>query len=264
MKVFSVVGVSDSGKTTAIEAIIKELSRRGYSVGSVKEIHYEQFAMDKPGTDTNRHRQAGSKLVAARGLYETDILFGEHLSVEKILKFFDHDFVILEGVTDFVVPKILCARTEQEIKERIDPTVFALSGVIAQYLECYEGLPVFDPLKDAQNLVDYIEAKVPRVLPNMPKGTCNKCGSSCEGMLVDILNGKRSRSDCKVDQGNVRLFIGDEEIKMVPFVKEILAGVVIGFVSNLRGYKSGKEIKIKICPEQNQPLFLEKDKERNK
>ncbi|MCF6097521.1 molybdopterin-guanine dinucleotide biosynthesis protein B [Thermovorax subterraneus] len=168
MKVFSVVGVSGSGKTTAIEVIIKELSRRGYSVGSVKEIHYEQFTMDKPGTDTNRHRQAGSKLIAARGLYETDLLFGERLSMDKILKFYDHDFVILEGVTDFVVPKLLCVRSKQEIEERIDPTVFALSGVIAKYLDRYEGLPVFDPLKDAQKLADYIEARVPRVLPNIP------------------------------------------------------------------------------------------------
>ena len=47
MKVFSVVGVTKSGKTTTIEQIIKEFIRRGYSVGSVKEIHFEQFAIDK-------------------------------------------------------------------------------------------------------------------------------------------------------------------------------------------------------------------------
>jgi len=249
MRVFSVIGASNSGKTTAIEAIIKELSRRGYSVGSVKEIHYEQFALDKAGTDTYRHRQAGSKLVAARGLYETDFLFGERLTMEKVLKFYDHDFVVLEGVTDFVVPKILCARTEDEIKERMDPTVFALSGLIALHTDQYEGLPAFDPLKDAEKLVDYIEAKVPPVLPNKPKESCGQCGSSCETMLADILNGKKNRSECKVDQGSVKLFIGDEEIKMVPFVKAILTGTVVGFVSNLKGYQKGKEITIKIHPD---------------
>ena len=41
MKVFSVIGISKSGKTTTIENIIKELRKRNYSVGSVKEIHFE-------------------------------------------------------------------------------------------------------------------------------------------------------------------------------------------------------------------------------
>ena len=75
MKVISICGISDSGKTTTAEHIIKELRRRGYSVGSVKEIHYDQFKMDTEGSNTDRHRRAGSQLVTARGKYETDILF---------------------------------------------------------------------------------------------------------------------------------------------------------------------------------------------
>src|SRR5690554_4803402 len=119
MKVFSVFGVSKSGKTTTIEEIIKELSRRRYSVGSVKEIHFEQFTIDENGTNTDRHRKAGSQLVTARGLHETDVLFSKQLPVDKILQFYDHDFVILEGVTDFNVPKVICAHNKQEIDERL-------------------------------------------------------------------------------------------------------------------------------------------------
>lgn len=199
MRVFSVIGVSKSGKTTTIEELIKELSRRGYTIGSVKDIHFEQFAMDKPGTNTDRHRKAGSMLVTARGLKETDILFQERLSMNKILKFYDHDFVVLEGVTDFNVPKILCAHNEEEIDERLDATVFALSGVIANTLNQYKGLLVFNSLKDSKKLVDYIEARVPHVLPNLPKECCGKCGSSCEEMLVDILRQKRDRSECRIN-----------------------------------------------------------------
>jgi molybdopterin-guanine dinucleotide biosynthesis protein B len=200
MRVFSVIGVSKSGKTSTIEELIKELSRRGYTIGSVKDIHFEQFAMDKPGTNTDRHRKAGSMLVTARGLKETDILFQERLSMNKILKFYDHDFVVLEGVTDFNVPKILCAHNEEEIDERLDATVFALSGVIANTLNQYKGLPVFNSLKESKKLVDYIEARVPHVLPNLPKERCGKCGSSCEEMLVDILRQKRDRSECRIDR----------------------------------------------------------------
>ena len=46
MKVFSVVGYSKSGKTTTIEQIIKELKKRNYSVGSVKDIHFEGFHLE--------------------------------------------------------------------------------------------------------------------------------------------------------------------------------------------------------------------------
>ena len=48
MKLFSVIGITKSGKTTTIENIIRELRKRRYTVGSVKEIHFEAFAIDTP------------------------------------------------------------------------------------------------------------------------------------------------------------------------------------------------------------------------
>ena len=52
-----VKGFSKTGKTTTVTSLVKELRRRGYSVGTVKDIHYQGFAMDQPGTDTYKHRQ---------------------------------------------------------------------------------------------------------------------------------------------------------------------------------------------------------------
>jgi len=46
MKVFSIIGISKSGKTTVAERMIEKLSNRRYTVGSVKEIHYEKFTME--------------------------------------------------------------------------------------------------------------------------------------------------------------------------------------------------------------------------
>ena len=74
MKAIAVNGRSKSGKTTVCETIIKGLRQRGYTVGSVKEIHFEAFSIDPdPRTNTNRHRSEGYQLVTARGLGETDI-----------------------------------------------------------------------------------------------------------------------------------------------------------------------------------------------
>ncbi len=159
MKVISVYGYSKSGKTTTVENLIKELVRRGYTVGSVKEIHFEDFAIDSEGSNTDRHRKAGAELVTARGLYETDILFKERLPVQEILSFYKQDYVILEGVTDFDVPKILCATKLEDVKKRMDPGVFMLSGVIANEITEYEGLKVVNAVGDVERLTDMVESK---------------------------------------------------------------------------------------------------------
>lgn len=157
MKVFSVYGYSKSGKTTTVECLIKELMRRNYTVGTVKDIHYEEFAIDMPGSNTDRHRKAGADLVTARGLYETDIMFKSKLPIPDILKFYNQDFVILEGVTDFDVPRILCSSSLEDIEKRMHPNVFALSGVISNTISFYADLTVINAIEDIKKLADLVE-----------------------------------------------------------------------------------------------------------
>jgi molybdopterin-guanine dinucleotide biosynthesis protein MobB len=57
--VVSVVGKSDSGKTTLMERLIRALTERGYRVGSVKH-HVHDFDIDVPGKDSWRHAKAGA------------------------------------------------------------------------------------------------------------------------------------------------------------------------------------------------------------
>ncbi len=160
MKVFSVYGYSKSGKTTTIEMLIRELKRRGYSVGTVKEIHFEDFRMDVEGSNTDRHYRAGAELVTARGLYETNILFREKLPISDILKYYTQDYVILEGVTDCNVPKILCASSVEDVVKRMSPSVFVLSGVISNEISKYEKLPAINAVKDIEKLADLVEQTV--------------------------------------------------------------------------------------------------------
>ena len=74
MKVFTVTGLSRSGKTTTIENLIKEFNKRGYAVGTVKEIHYEKFAIDTEAKHIPP-QSGGALTVTARGEKETDILY---------------------------------------------------------------------------------------------------------------------------------------------------------------------------------------------
>lgn len=246
MRVFSVNGISRSGKTTTIEHVIAELKRRGYTVGSVKDIHFEAFAIDTEGTNTYRHRKAGADVVTARGLAETDILFPGRLPVLRILEFYDHDWVVLEGVKDFPVPSIACGRSLEELEKVISPATFAVSGVISASMDSHAGIPAFDARTQTGQLVDLMERRVFPVLPAVDPECCSECGRTCTDMVGAILSGEASREDCRHGDFGVRLSIGGRDIAIVPFVQEVIRRTVGGLVSTLQGYRPGEEIEISI------------------
>jgi len=57
--VVSVVGKGDSGKTTFLEKLIRELTTRGVRVATVKH-HVHDYDIDTPGKDSWRHARAGA------------------------------------------------------------------------------------------------------------------------------------------------------------------------------------------------------------
>ncbi len=247
MRAFSVVGVSKTGKTTTIEHAITELKRRRYSVGSIKDIHFEDFAIDTEGTNTDRHHRAGAQLVTARGLQETDVLFKRRLPVAEILRFYCHDFVVMEGVEDFHLPKIVCAHDEATLQEKLDETVFAVSGRISEKIDRFGDLPVINAVTEAGRLVDLIEETVFTPLPNLPVECCGECGFSCRQMTARILRGEAEAADCPVQtQDQVQLRIGGKPVDMVPFVQRILKNAVEGVAAELDGYVPGAEISVTI------------------
>ncbi|MDZ7837615.1 MAG: molybdopterin-guanine dinucleotide biosynthesis protein B [Actinomycetota bacterium] len=170
MKAFSVLGTTKSGKTTTIENIVKEITRRGYSVGTIKEIHYENFAIDTPGTNTYRHRQAGAELVCARGYQETDIMYGHKLPIEEIIQFYTQDYLIMEGVADYNVPLIICASDREKlqayVKEPYFSRVFAIAGKVSnQGMDSFNQIPVINAESSAGQLTDLVIEKVFDLLP---------------------------------------------------------------------------------------------------
>ncbi len=57
--IVSVVGKGDSGKTTFLEKLIRELAERGVRVATVKH-HIHDYDIDVPGKDSYRHARAGA------------------------------------------------------------------------------------------------------------------------------------------------------------------------------------------------------------
>ncbi|MCL2817749.1 MAG: molybdopterin-guanine dinucleotide biosynthesis protein B [Clostridiales bacterium] len=160
MRVIGFIGYSKTGKTTSILSVIKELCARGYTVGTVKDIKHGNFALDTSGKNSFRQREAGAVPVTARGEEETGILFPGRLPAELILRHYQTDFVLLEGIRDFPVPQILTGTTEQHLAERVNERVFAVCGRVANDLREWRGLPVINAAENAAPLVDLILEKV--------------------------------------------------------------------------------------------------------
>jgi molybdopterin-guanine dinucleotide biosynthesis protein B len=95
-----IIGPKNSGKTSLIEALVRELVARGHRVGTIKHDAHE-FEMDYPGKDTWRHRQAGSVATAIFSQTQLALVrsIAEPLSLTTLLQsyFGDCDLVLVEG-----------------------------------------------------------------------------------------------------------------------------------------------------------------------
>ena len=98
--VISFIGRSNSGKTTLLEKVVRELKLKGYRVGVVKHTHHN-FAIDHPGKDSWRLAQAGSDIVAVSS--PNKVAFVEQVESEvdlgQLSTFFEGkvDILLAEG-----------------------------------------------------------------------------------------------------------------------------------------------------------------------
>jgi molybdopterin-guanine dinucleotide biosynthesis protein B len=148
---------------------------------------------------------------------------------------------------EIAVPRIICAETEEQLEQLYDNTVFAVSGIISNSKKERGEIPVLHPEKDKEALINLVEKKVFPILPQADSECCSECGFSCPAMVGKILNGEKTREDCKSDRKvSSELIVNGKKITIVPFVQRILESTVKGFVRNLKGAEKGSiEIRIK-------------------
>lgn len=153
--VISLVGRSNSGKTTFLVKLLQQLNSRGYRIGTVKH-HRGTFELDIEGKDTWRHRQAGAEMVALA----TPSGFGlvkkidQEMPLEEILQYFSGlDLVIVEGFKQGSQPKIELVRAAVA-NETVLPTGELLAVVSDLPLQI--DIPLFD-LDDSESVANLIE-----------------------------------------------------------------------------------------------------------
>lgn len=144
MRVVSVVGYKGVGKTTLVEALVPALSDHG-RVATVKSIHHD-VTIDAPGTDTQRHREAGAETVVGVAPSMTFEVRSrgkrDDVSLRNLLERLEddgYDFVVVEGFKDRDLASIVVGSVPEEelsgpvlarVAERSDADITALVGRI--------------------------------------------------------------------------------------------------------------------------------------
>ncbi|OBQ85898.1 molybdopterin-guanine dinucleotide biosynthesis protein B [Mesorhizobium sp. WSM3873] len=167
-RVFGITGWKNSGKTTLTEKLVAELVRRGWTVSTVKHAHHD-FDIDKPGTDSFRHRQAGAMEVAIvsgrRWALMHELLNEDEPTLDDILaRLAPSDIVLVEGYKREAHQKIEARRLEAKDRTPLsinDPNIVALA---ADFPVEGEKLPVFN-LGDTKSIADFIERATGLVSP---------------------------------------------------------------------------------------------------
>lgn len=153
--IISVVGKSESGKTTLIEKLIPELKNRGYRIGTIKHAHHN-FDMDKEGKDSWRHKAAGAETVVIVSPGKISIVKDEDFErLEHLEKYFDGmDLVITEGFKREKMPKIEVCRATRN-KEPLCQDDHTLIALVTD-TETNFNVPTFG-LEEIKGLADLIE-----------------------------------------------------------------------------------------------------------
>ncbi len=247
MKALGIIGYHHTGKTTLACAIISALKEKGFRVVSIKDIHSEAYRADTDGKNTSLHAKAGSEAVFAKGIYDSALIFPRSLDLKEIVSLLKADFLIIEGMKQAPIPKLVCAKDTAQLDELIDDTCIGISGLIAGEISQYHDLPVFCLQKDMDNLLSTILDKSFDILPLSEPECCSKCGYSCNEMAGRIVQGTSQRSDCVLDnKAELKLIVGEQEIVIVPFVQKMLKDVILSMVDNLKGIPDSGTIKLEI------------------
>ena len=110
----SIVGKAESGKTTIITKLIRELKTRGYRVGVIKHAPHG-FDMDQKSKDSWHHKNAGADTVVVASPGKIAMIKDEpDDTLDRLEKYFTGmDIIITEGYKSAGKPKIEVFRPER-------------------------------------------------------------------------------------------------------------------------------------------------------
>lgn len=218
MKIVSIVGKKNTGKTSLTVKVIEELTKRGYNVASIKHSHHT-MEMDRENTDTWKHKNAGSNVVVGIGS-TTFFNVRKEMDLNRLLFLIKHmdnvDYVVIEGFKRYNYPKIA---TSPDVVDE-----YTIKQVDSFTID-YEGLT---------ELVDLIKERSHDIVDTL---FANNCGyNDGEAIACDIRNGNITVDN--LDGVHSYLSIDGKVVGLNRFVSDYLKQSVLGVINtlNLKDY----------------------------
>jgi molybdopterin-guanine dinucleotide biosynthesis adapter protein len=155
--IVSIVGKSNSGKTTLLEKIIAELARRGYRVATIKH-NVHGFNIDHEGKDSFRHKKAGAVMTVVSSPHQLALVrdVDHDYSFDEIRDGYirDADIILTEGFKVNAYPKIEVFRSElkRELISSEEDNLLAIAADV--HLDV--NVPCLD-INDTRGITDLIE-----------------------------------------------------------------------------------------------------------
>jgi molybdopterin-guanine dinucleotide biosynthesis adapter protein len=210
--IISIVGKSDSGKTTLIEKLVPELTRRGYRIATVKhDVH--GFEVDREGKDSWRHKKAGAHTVVISSPNKVALIrdVEKDLTLDEIREKLIQEvhLILSEGYKKDVQSKIEIFRKEKH-QELLCTKEDNLIAIVSDQ-PFSVGVPCFD-LEDMKGLSNFIEKEFLR--PGEGK--------------------------------EISLKVNGRPIPLSPFVRDFLTKTIKGMLSSLKGCETPEDIEIRI------------------
>ena len=214
-----VVGAKKTGKTTLIEAVTRELVRRGRTVCYIKHTHSEP-GYDNEDTDTAKLRDAGATTAVLAAADSTIVVHraGEE-RIEQI-SFRDAlpgDIVLAEGFKSAPGTKIVVAGGDLDVS--------ALEGVVAVITD--------GPRSGEATAGEGSDAKQKGL-----RFTLDQTGEICD-LIEKLATTKTGETWAS------RLFINGEEVVLNAFVQDVMASALLGMSTCLRGVDDATELEFR-------------------
>lgn len=154
-----IVGWKNSGKTTLVERLVAELTRRGFKVATVKHTHHELRARDG-STDGERHARAGAVNTAVIAPAQWELGGELQSSAPPALEEIAHrlgpaDVILVEGFKRAAIPKIEVRRLASSTREPLAPADPDIIAIAADHAVAGASVPVI-ALDDVRAIADVI------------------------------------------------------------------------------------------------------------
>jgi len=233
--VFCIISLRRSrGKTALLEWLVKELSRRGMKVATIK---HSREPIDLRGKDTYRHLEAGALEVVYASSTELVTMRRVQSSIRDAINSLHvkPDLILVEGFKESTYPKILCVENLEEARKatgKISNLVAVVPKSRSKRSQI-EGVKVLGR-EEVLNLVR--ESVIKDWMKRIPGLNCGKCEyGSCAGLAEAIKRGEATIRECVMRRFHAaKILIDGDEVPLGPWPQQLLRELVKAFIKSLK------------------------------